>query len=247
MEIRNIPGSQTIEIIVSDTGIGMTADELSRVFAAFVQGDHVSKDGLHRFGGLGLGLAITRMLVELHEGEIHAASPGREAGATITIRLPLAPPEPSAGGDETEDEDELLELPQIPGEASKHFTQETAPILLVEDHVPTRMTLTAVLQARGYRVVGAGSVAEAMAAVNAAEGHFSLVISDIGLPDGDGCSLMHALRELIPGLRGIAVSGYGMEEDIARSSAAGFETHLTKPVSIADLNRVVPGMLASRK
>ena len=211
-----------IAITVSDTGIGMTADELAGVFEAFRQGDHASNPDWsgHRFGGLGLGLAITRMLVELHSGSIRASSSGRNAGSTFVITLPLT------------------KVEKTPGEPESGNGHAAAPhaggirILLVEDHEPTRKALTQLLKRRRFHVEAAGSLAEARAL---AEKHdFHLLISDIGLPDGDGYALMMELGSRRP-VKGIALTGYGMEHDVAFSQAAGFVAHLTKPVRVQSL------------
>ena len=109
-------------------------------------------------------------------------------------------------------------------------------LLLVEDHAPTLQVLASLLTRAGCQLVTAGTVAEALAA--AAVGNFDLVISDLGLPDGTGIQLMSQLRARY-GLRGIALSGYGAEEDIARAHQAGFVAHLTKPVRMADLRKLL--------
>jgi CheY-like chemotaxis protein len=216
---------------VTDTGIGMTREELDRIFTAFSQGDHAGT-GPYRFGGLGLGLAISRQLTELHSGRLAAASEGRGKGATFTIELPLAKDE------------ETSEPGQETGQAS--LIQKTAArgarILLVEDHEPTRNVLANLLVRRLYKIQTAGSIAEAREI--AAHAKFDFVISDIGLPDGDGNDLMSELRER-HGLKGVALTGYGMEQDIQRNLASGFVAHLTKPVQIQELENVlaIPGLL----
>jgi CheY-like chemotaxis protein len=109
-------------------------------------------------------------------------------------------------------------------------------ILLVEDHEPTRVALAQLLKRRQHLVTAAGTVAEALAA--AENNTFDLVMSDIGLPDGTGNDLMRELRSRYK-LRGIALTGYGMSEDIARTQAAGFMTHLTKPISVQLLDQAL--------
>ena len=201
-------GALFIKII--DTGIGMNPEEIKRIFKPFSQGDH-AVGGSHRFGGLGLGLAISRMLVELHSGSIHAASEGKGRGAAFLIQLPLAraaknggasPPAKSPG-------------PILPTATFAGAKAEPLRILLVEDHEPTRTALVQLLARRRYEVAAAASLAEARAA--AGEQHFDVLISDIGLPDGSGFDLMAELRER-HGLKGIALTGYGMERT---SPAAG--------------------------
>ncbi len=218
-----------LRVEVTDTGIGLMPHELTRIFDAFSQGDHATKTGPHRFGGLGLGLAISRMIVELHAGVIHATSPGRDQGATFAIELPkLAagrPLETVSGGSPSP-------VPPVTLEAST----SRGHILLVEDHAPTRGALEKMLERRGYRVSSAGSVAEGKAAAEA--GGIDFVISDIGLPDGNGYELMAWLRDRF-GLKGIALTGYGMESDIAHSQDAGFVIHLIKPIRVQALDEAL--------
>jgi PAS domain S-box-containing protein len=210
-------------ITITDNGFGITSDEIGRIFEAFSQGEHARPGGAHRFGGLGLGLAISRRLVESHSGSIQASSKGRNQGSTFTITLPSVDMEPSP---ET-----------VPVSASSNGNAGTIHILLVEDHEPTRTALAHLLTRRRYKVQTAASVAEARAL---SEKHaFHLLISDIGLPDGNGFELMKELRHSNPALQGIALTGYGMEEDIARSQRSGFSSHLVKPVRVQFLEAVL--------
>ncbi|HTO03983.1 MAG TPA: ATP-binding protein [Opitutus sp.] len=223
-------GDLTVEIV--DSGIGMLPSELERIFDAFSQGDHAGGGGSHRFGGVGLGLAISRMLAELHHGSIRASSAGRGCGAKFTIELPLihmdsrSPLPLSSGGSAT---------PMIATEPELTPTLR-GRILLIEDHAPTRLTLQQLLLRRNYEVVAAGSVAEARELMT--REHVDFVISDIGLPDGNAYDLMAELRTKL-GLTGIALTGYGMESDIARSHAAGFVIHLTKPLRVQSLDEAL--------
>lgn len=223
--------ANTIAIRISDPGIGMDATELSRIFNAFTQGDHAQRGRSHRFGGLGLGLAISRKLVEMHAGRIEASSAGKGHGSTFTVILPLLSAVKPNG-------DALLPTP--PRVAVT--TESRAPfiavrrILLVEDHAQTRATLRALLERRGYEVVPVSSAQEALDAARHQE--FALVLSDIGLPDTDGFTLMGELKER-HGLKGIALTGYGMEDDLVKSNHAGFVAHLTKPISVSVLDRAL--------
>lgn len=236
VETRMLADAERVQVRISDTGIGLTEAELGRIFEAFSQGEHADGTKSHRFGGLGLGLAISRMLVELHVGTIRATSAGRDQGATFVIELPLALDQevPEPGGIQHP----LDDCETAP--ASRETTRSTAggrAILLVEDHTPTARTLAHLLSRRGFEVVSAASVAEARAA--AAQRKFELVISDIGLPDGDGVQLMNELRAAHPHLRGLALSGYGAEQDVSRSHAAGFEEHLIKPINVEALDQAM--------
>ncbi|MGA2245963.1 MAG: response regulator [Verrucomicrobiota bacterium] len=220
-------------ISIADTGLGMTPEEVGLVFRAFSQGAHAENGNGNRFGGLGLGLAISQRLAELHSGKIVATSGGRGKGSAFIVELPLAPaPEE---GDEGTQED----LP--PGSAKTPLKQaSTVCILLVEDHEPTRTSLARLLMHRRYEVVTAASAAEAKALAGTT--NFQLLISDIGLPDGNGYDLMIELRRSRP-IKGIALTGYGMEQDVARSQHAGFLAHLTKPVGIQSLETALNAVL----
>jgi CheY-like chemotaxis protein/anti-sigma regulatory factor (Ser/Thr protein kinase) len=206
---RNITPA-CIEIVVRDNGVGIEPELLPRIFEAFEQG---GRDVTSRFGGLGLGLAICRRVIDLHHGTITAASPGRGQGSTFTITL------------------NAIETSQRDGPpinlASEMVESKGAEILLVEDHQDTARVLRRILTKAGYHVDLAPGVSEARAL--AAEKAFDLVISDLGLPDGSGLELMRHLNKSY-GLRGIALSGFGTDEDLAASRAAGFAEHLTKPV-----------------
>ena len=228
-----------LRIEVSDSGIGISPVALQQIFLPFEQG---GLTGDHRFGGMGLGLAIARAIVDLHGGTIHAESGGENCGATFVVELPgaMQPPhginEPPAG-------EQLF----FPAGAGTSFQQPTASLnsmrlLLVEDHEPTLQVLSRLLRRVGHTVVTAGNVQQALAAAEA--GEFDGVISDLGLPDGTGTELMKTLRARHH-LRGIALSGYGMEEDLARSKLAGFAVHLIKPVDFHQLQRALVELVES--
>ncbi|HEX4665824.1 MAG TPA: ATP-binding protein [Chthoniobacterales bacterium] len=206
---RNITPA-CIEIMVRDNGVGIEPELLPRIFEAFEQG---GRDVTSRFGGLGLGLAICKRVIDLHRGTITAASPGGGQGSTFTITLNAI-------------ETSLLDGPPIYLGGEMVETRGAA-ILLIEDHSDTARVLCRILTKAGYHVELADRVSEARAL--AAEKSFDLVISDLGLPDGSGLALMRHLSQSY-GLRGIALSGFGTDEDLAASRAAGFAEHLTKPV-----------------
>ena len=208
---------ETLEVEITDNGVGIEPEMLSRVFDAFIQEEH---DRGHRFGGIGLGLAISHRLVELQGGSIAAESKGRGQGATFRLELPLASAETKAE--------------EVPAAAVPSAPAAKRRILLVEDHEQTRTTLTQLLRRRGHEVIGVDS----MSAARTHAGECDLLISDLGLPDGDGYELMAELSQGY-GLPGIALSGYGMEQDIARSRSSGFSAHLTKPVDIRVLETAI--------
>ncbi len=219
----------------TDTGIGMSAAEVARVFMAFEQGNHADVGSSHRFGGLGLGLAISKNLVELHEGKIVAESAGLNEGAVFTVELPLAKKitieQQKGSNSPSQDHAEIFKK-----------TADSMAILLVEDHEITRTVLVQLLTRRNYKVIAVDSIAKAREMARLYK--FDLLISDIGLPDGNGNDLMNEFRAEF-GLKGIALTGYGMEEDIARGKAAGFVTHLIKPVRIQSLENALSILKAS--
>ena len=212
---------------ISDSGMGMSRDELARAFDAFKQGDHSTAS--HRFGGLGLGLTITKNLVELHSGTIEAFSDGRGKGSCFTITLPLA---------KWNENNERKILSK--GRINHQEKSLTLQILLVDDHEATRSALAKLLANRNHKVTMAGTVGEAMNVCKNA--HFDLVISDIGLPDGSGYDLFESIRRKSPDAKGIALTGYGMEKDLARSKECGFSAHLTKPVKVEALDTALAGV-----
>ena len=239
-------GGDMAAVRITDSGIGMTPAEIGRIFMAFTQGDHAGASKTsHRFGGLGLGLAITKMLVEMHGGKVSAASPGREQGSSFTIELPLyrgaKDLPPSAKKDSSPPVVSSAPTATSARPSAGANGTERVRVLLVEDHTATRLTLTQLLRHRRYDVTSAASAGEALR--HAQEREFDLVISDVGLPDRNGYELMGDLRRINPQLGGIALSGYGMEEDIARSQTAGFAVHLVKPVTMARLEEAIVRLL----
>jgi PAS domain S-box-containing protein len=218
------PDGSSLIIEISDTGAGIEPELLPRIFDAFEQ-------GTRRSGGLGLGLAISRAIVELHGGSIDASSEGPGRGATFTVRLPAGLPQDS------EIHRPVTGLPILELETR---SPGALRILLVEDHADTAEAMADLLRLLGHRVTVAGSVAQGLATAEAAlqDDGFDLVVSDLGLPDGSGLDMM---RELVGrhGLRGIALSGYGMEEDVRKSLEAGFNRHLTKPVNLQALKEAL--------
>jgi PAS domain S-box-containing protein len=213
-----------LRIEIADTGIGIPAETLPHVFEAFEQG---SRAITREFGGLGLGLAISKGLIELHGGSISAASEGAGRGATFVLRIPLASETVAATSGGPRELDSRL----------------ACTVLLVEDHPDTRRGFTLLLRRLGCRVIATAAAQEALAAARAEP--FDLVISDLGLPDASGFELVRQLTQLRP-TPAIALSGYGTEDDRARSEAAGFDAHLVKPVRFELLVETVHRVLRAR-
>lgn len=206
----------TIEVEISDTGAGISPEKIPVIFNAFEQ---VSKSS----GGLGLGLAICKALAELHGGNVAAHSSGTGRGSVFIVHLPV---------NAVTDVPDSRKVPQIDLADARPLR-----ILLVEDHQDTADTLQRLLLRRNYTVKTAHSVS---AALETAEGfNFDVLVTDVGLPDGNGVDLFQELKSRKDSgtFHGIALSGFGMDEDISRSLSAGFEHHITKPVEFAHLHR----------
>lgn len=218
--------NQTVVVEVTDSGVGIEPEDLPRVFTAFEQ---VERSPGRHVGGLGLGLAIARAIVELHDGRIEAYSEGPQKGTTFRVSLPMA----SAA------------LAETGGSASPAATKATSRplhILLVEDHGDTANVTKVLLTMAGHNVRVAGDVATALD--EASRSSFDVLVSDLGLPDGSGADLLRELRRRGYTMPAIAVSGYGREEDVRRSRDAGFAEHLVKPTSPDRLMDVIAATVA---
>ena len=225
------PSPEQIEIRTTDTGIGIESDKIDKIFNAFEQGQ---SSITRRFGGLGLGLAISKAMVSAHNGTITASSEGKDLGATFTVTLQtVKTPAPSSAVHGRG--------PAKPSEKAKTRIELQPPrLLVVDDHYDTCIGMKMMLERRGYRVTLAHTADQALEKANEAE--FDLLISDIGLPDRSGYELMQELRTS-KALRGIALSGFGMENDISRARAAGFSEHLTKPINFERLEQTIHSLL----
>ena len=204
-----------VVIVVRDTGIGIDESVLARVFQPFEQAERGTQ------GGLGLGLAITRSLVDLHSGGITVESKGKGHGTTVTVSLPVVAEKPSESSDSRPASE--------PGGTP-------LKILLLEDHLDTNESLTMLLELRGYTVRSALNVTSALEL--ASNESFDLFLSDLGLPDGSPAPVMRRVAER-NGTVGVALSGFGMEKDVEMSRGFGFSHHLVKPVDVGRLTEIL--------
>ena len=217
------PGRIAVEIV--DTGVGIDPSDIPRIFQPFEQA------GRH-MGGLGLGLSISSALVDAHGGTLTAQSEGLGRGATFRVELAQSPSAPA------------LPLPRERPFSAAETPRERRRVLLVDDHADTLGAARDLLTELNCDVVSAASLREALAAAEA--GPLDLVISDFGLADGSGLDLMRTLRDSY-GLAGIAVTGYGMAEDVRRGREAGFVEHLVKPITLQRLEGAIDRFFAARR
>ncbi|WP_338762521.1 ATP-binding protein [Massilia sp. METH4] len=211
-------------LAVSDRGAGMAPDLLARVFEPFYQ---APQQLARRTGGLGLGLAIVRKIVELHGGRVSAHSAGPGQGSTFEVLLPMAR--------------QCAAVVPEPGVPVPHGLR----VLLVDDNEDAARASALMLRHIGLDVRVAHTAREALAAYGSAPVDAALL--DIGLPDMDGYALAAALREAAGGraLRLVALTGYGQKGDVERAAQAGFDLHLTKPASLDELRRALAAGVAA--
>jgi PAS domain S-box-containing protein len=217
--VRSRPDGERAVLTVTDSGIGIAADLLPRVFELFVQGDRALD---RRGGGLGIGLTLVQRLAEMHDGDVTASSDGPNLGSTFTVRLPAAAPAAAV---------EVVEHVSTP--------PARARVLIVEDNDDAREMLSQLLRLLGHEVHEATEGATAVRLALALKP--DLVLVDVGLPGMDGYEVARRLRHAADGtpLRLVAVTGYGQPEDRARALAAGFDRHLVKPVDPAAIERLL--------
>ena len=215
-----------VVIGVTDTGIGINPEVLPHIFDVL---EHGGTSTTRRFGGLGLGLAISRSILEKHGGRLSAHSPGTNLGATFTIEIPTAsaPAESSMSRDS-------LPVDLIPFDDA---LARPIRILLVDDNHDTLEYLAKLLSSRGHRVHTAADLASALQV--ASQEQFDVIVSDIELPDGSGLELLWNLRRTRSAIPAIALSGFGSSADVELSHTAGFAIHLTKPVDFRQLEDAI--------
>ena len=215
--IRTHNQADQITISIEDSGIGMSSETLAKLFTPFEQAD---RNRSVRYGGLGLGLAISHALVKQMGGELTAESQGIGKGSKFVISLKVQNQASATGS--------------VPAAAAP--TPEKRSILLVEDHADTAAALTRLLEARGHVVRKVSSAAEALLIFK--PDLFHLIICDIGLPDGNGYDLLNCIRQM-DSIAAVALTGFGMTTDIAQAKEAGFDAHLTKPVDFHKLESII--------
>ncbi len=208
---------------ITDNGIGIEPDRLATLFIPFEQAD---ASVTRQFGGLGLGLAISKHLVGLHNGKIEAESRGRSFGATFKVTLDAVP--------------EGVAKTDLASRGPKPRPKPLR-ILLVEDHRDTRRMLSRLLTHFGHEVLAADNVRSALGII--ASGELDVLLCDIGLPDGSGYEIISRAKRKQP-IKSVALTGFGTEEDVRRSKDAGFDFHLVKPIDLHELQTVLDKLAA---
>lgn len=229
VRVGRTPGGRRVEVAVCDNGQGINSEELPHVFEIFSQADH-SLDRAQ--GGLGVGLAVVRGLVEMHGGEVQARSEGEGQGAELMMNLPLLP-----AGSRSEIREEIREV-AVPAPAPA-LPEEPRRILVVEDNPDAAAMMRDFLELAGHEVELASTGTDGVEA--ARQFHPEVVLCDLGLPGMNGFEVAAQLRRdpATAEVKLIAVTGYGREEDRRRSKEAGFDLHLTKPVDPVQLRKVL--------
>jgi len=240
IEARLTRVERRVEIAIHDDGMGIEPHFLPHVFERFRQADSTDT---RRYGGLGLGLAIVRHIVELHGGGVTASSPGVGRGATFKIRLPLAstsrPPQPESWRPESE-------APQTKRQRVAEACQrlDGVRILLVEDDPETLDMIKYVFERCGAKLITAASASEALETLERFRP--DALISDIAMPDQDGYDLIRQVRSRDPERGGktpaVAVTAYASAEDRVRALAAGFHMHVAKPIDPDELIAMVASL-----
>jgi signal transduction histidine kinase/ActR/RegA family two-component response regulator len=224
------PAPEHIEVRIADTGMGIEPERIDKIFNAFEQGQiSITR----RFGGLGLGLTISKALIDAHGGKIRVKSAGKDQGATFSLELKTVPSPVGDDGDGARQDQRAASEKELA--VSRHRR-----VLVVDDHQDTCTGLKRMLERRGYEITVAHSAEQAVEKVRTQD--FDLLISDIGLPDRSGYELMREVQSSNP-LPGIALSGFGTEQDVNEARAAGFSEHLTKPINFERLEEAICNLL----
>jgi PAS domain S-box-containing protein len=206
-----------IDVAITDTGIGMAPETIAKLFVPFEQADPTRN---RRYGGLGLGMAISSALVDLLEGGLRAESAGLGKGSTFTVTFPSSDPA----------------IKSAAAPVAPRVSKDKIRLLLLEDHADTARALSRLLENRGYKTEIANTVATALEITERNE--FDVLLCDLGLPDGTGMDFIEKVRQdrKTPA---IALTGFGMQQDVDRAKRAGFNAHLTKPVSLQKLEATI--------
>ena len=236
VDLRIERAKSDVQITVADTGMGIPWAALPHVFDRFWQAD---SSITRTQGGLGLGLAIVRHLVEVHGGVVRAESEGEGKGATFTVLIPVRAVAPPPDPEKRKNGDNGAPRAEEPPGVASNFL-EGLDVLVVDDEPDARDLVTAVLVKCGARVRTASTAENALERVR--EQRPDVLISDIGLPSEDGFSLIRRVREIEPEVPAAALTAYASPDDQQRVLSGGFDAHVSKPVDPADLALLVASL-----
>lgn len=229
-----------VRITVQDNGIGISPDFLPHVFDRFTQAD---SSATRAHGGLGLGMAIVRHLVELHGGTVRAESAGKDQGATFTVQLPIRTSLPKAAGEETAPTPTVVFDPAEPIPSL-----QSVRVLIVDDLEEAQEVLTVMLTQQGAEVVAVSSSREALSMLPVFQP--DVIVSDIGMPEEDGHAFLRKVRALDPSKGGrtpaIALTAYARDEDRKKALQSGYQKHIAKPVHAIELVSAVAELAQGR-
>jgi PAS domain S-box-containing protein len=212
IHLRTIVEDHTAVVAITDNGIGMPVELIPGMFELFVQGERALDRSQ---GGLGIGLAVCRRLIEMQGGTVTGSSPGIGQGSTFTLRMPLANEMPDTATDQSSN------------------SGGPARVMIIDDNRDAADSLSLLLQLEDHATLTAYSGEDALSLVASFDPQF--VLLDIGLPEMNGYEVARRLKTLVPQARLIAVTGYGLAGDKQRSADSGFEAHLVKPVDLSDI------------
>jgi CheY-like chemotaxis protein len=239
IDVRVTGKDSNVEIEISDTGQGISPEFLPFAFERFHQADN---SYTRQVGGLGLGLAIVRHLVELHGGKVFAESEGENQGATFTISLPIAVRQEQLSAVNHNSNEQFRK--SINTESLKGLR-----LLLVEDDEDSREMLKIMFEQYDMEIAAVASAVEALETIRQIQP--DILISDVGLPGVDGYELIRKIRQLSPEQGGtvpaVALTGYASLQDRARALDSGYQEHLSKPVDIDRLLELVKGLVMREK
>jgi signal transduction histidine kinase/ActR/RegA family two-component response regulator len=230
---------------VSDNGVGIRADQLPYVFDRFRQADSGSR---RNFAGLGLGLSIVKHLTELHGGTVEAHSDGEQQGSTFTVRIPVRAvnvdlPRPDSTA-------EAVSSDESSNDAPTPVRLDGLRVLVVDDEPDARRMLLKVLEAVGAKVIVVGNAQDALDVIASGANGFDVMVSDLAMPGQDGYDLIREIRQRghdASALPAVALTGFAHIDDARRAISAGFQKHISKPVDVHNLTRILSGLVGKQR
>ena len=237
--------SSHMELMIQDQGVGLEKDDFDKVFGRFQQ---VDSSITRRAGGLGLGLAISKHIVEMHGGRIEVSSEGAGKGSLFKVIFPISPVLPKTANDDQSDDDTMEGISVI---ADDQKTLGGEVILIVEDEIDASKFLKLLIESHGAKTYSASNGVEALAQLEKYKGEINIVLSDIGMPEMDGYTLVTTIRnspdKQISSLCAVALTAFGRPQDRVSALKAGFDSYIAKPVMQDELIAVLETVCKARR